>query len=555
MTRVKENDEKPSYSSAKAPIARTETEDGGRESNSEGVRRQTQYIRGWRLHTISFSLLLSLFIVQLEWCITSTAVLSITDDLGGYEQSSWIFTAYLLTFCGLQIIWAKISDIAGRKIVLVASLSIFVIFSGACGAAQSMTQLVMFRWVQGMGGCGVFSLVQITFFELVPAPKWPLYMGLVTGVIAFALIVGPLLGGAITRNGSWRWIFLMNVPAGVIAVSALLWMFPKTLWNEPAATRCLTSLSGALRRLDFVGSLLLLGSCVLLSTGLQKAALGHEWGSSLIMSLLILSAPFIAGFFLWSWYVTTRRTLPEPVFPWRFCQSRIRLGMMVNTYLVGNVMSVCLVQIPQRYITVNGLSSFNAAIRLLAFGAFIPLGSIFAAALIGRLRVPPCFIILLGAVMQIVGTLLLSRVSTSYRLERAPLGYQVLLGTGIGLATAAMVLLVPYVMEQKDLAVGTAAVTQFRFLGGLIGIAIATSISTPYMRSHLASIVGEQTADSMLERMETIDMLSGEVANEARAVVGRGYNLQIRLLVGFAVAQVPVTGLMWTNVKANPEVK
>lgn len=108
------------------------------------------------------------------------------------------------------MVWAKVSDITGRKPAIMASLAIFVVASGLCGASQTLTQLIHFRWVQGVGGCGLFALVTLIFFELVPPHKWPSYMSLVMGVIALSVTMGPLIGGAITINGSWRWIFLIK---------------------------------------------------------------------------------------------------------------------------------------------------------------------------------------------------------------------------------------------------------------------------------------------------------------------------------------------------------
>jgi MFS family permease len=111
---------------------------------------------------------------------------------------------------GTSMILAKISDIYGRKLVLLICLGIFTLFSALCGAAQTMTQLIMFRWCQGAGGGGVFALVQLMFLELVPRRKLPAYMSMVNCALALSLVVGPLLGGGITQHGSWRWIFLVK---------------------------------------------------------------------------------------------------------------------------------------------------------------------------------------------------------------------------------------------------------------------------------------------------------------------------------------------------------
>jgi len=169
-----------------------------------------QYITGWRLHAIFFALCVGLFVGQMEVSIISTSVLSITDQLGGFEQSSWLFTAYMLTYSGLLIIWAKMSDIFGRKPMLLTSYAIFIVFSAASGAAQTIIQLIMFRWCQGVGSAGMFSLATLLFFELVPQEKWPAYTALCTGILALSLAAAPLIGGAINDNASWRWVFLLK---------------------------------------------------------------------------------------------------------------------------------------------------------------------------------------------------------------------------------------------------------------------------------------------------------------------------------------------------------
>ncbi|EAT91562.1 hypothetical protein SNOG_00067 [Parastagonospora nodorum SN15] len=151
---------------------------------------ESRYITGLKLYLINAGLIVSMFLVQMDSSIISTAVVNISDDLGGYEKSSWLFTGYLITYC--------------------ICLGIFTIFSALCGAAQTMIQLIMFRWCQGVGGGGVFALVQLMFLELVPRRKLPAYMSMVTSALALSLVIGPLLGGGITQHGSWRWIFIVK---------------------------------------------------------------------------------------------------------------------------------------------------------------------------------------------------------------------------------------------------------------------------------------------------------------------------------------------------------
>ncbi|KAL1801393.1 hypothetical protein ACET3X_001735 [Alternaria dauci] len=511
---------------------------------------ESRYITGIKLYLINAGLTVSIFLVTLESTVISTAIVDITDELGGYEKSSWLFTAYMLTYCSLQMIWAKLSDIAGRKYTLIAALLIFTLFSALCGASQTLIQLIMFRWCQGIGGCGVYALTQLMFMEIVPKRKLPQYMAGVSMVLALSLITGPLLGGGITLHGSWRWIFLLNVPVGLLTAISLCFTLPRTLFNEPAAQQKHPIFSKhSLRRLDFLGATLMLGTLVLLATGLQQASLDYPWSSNKVLPLLVASAPFAVAFFTWQWYATQRRTNPEPVFPWRFCQSRIQLGMIINTYLSGTVMFVCIAQIPQRYITVNGLSPLAAAVRLLTYGAFVPFGSAVAGALMGKPRIPPCWIILAGSLMEVLGIALLAWIDTSSHIDASQYAFQIVAGMGTGLVNSGLIMLVPYAMEKRDLAVGSAATSQFRTLGGLIGIAIVTSISTPYIRSHLTDILPLELAESLLERTELAQHLSPDTLERVRMVFGEAYNLQVKVLIGFAAAKVPVTGLMWTNLR------
>jgi MFS family permease len=246
------------------------------------------------------------------------------------------------------MIWAKLSDIVGRKYILITCLCIFTLFSGLCGAAQTIDQLIMFRWCQGMGGGGVFGLVQLIFIELVPRRKLPAYLTMVTAALALSLVVGPLLGGGITLHGSWRWVFLIkyvlpfldqaetllmlpiSVPIGALTALSLCVTLPRTLWNEPAAQLTQSAFTSAsLRRLDVLGAVLMVGTITFLSTGFQQAAQGYAWSSPMVLGLLVTTAPLAVLFFTWQWYVTMRRTNPEPVFPWRICQSRIRIGMIL----------------------------------------------------------------------------------------------------------------------------------------------------------------------------------------------------------------------------------
>ncbi|RDL32028.1 uncharacterized protein BP5553_09430 [Venustampulla echinocandica] len=529
---------------------------------------ETVFITGWSLGLITFAQCLALFVAQMESSIVSTSILAITNELGGFNKSSWVFTAFLLTYSGLVIIWAKMSDIFGRKRLLLVALILFIVFSGACGAAQTLIQLIMFRCIQGIGGSGIFSLAIIIWFEIVPPRDFPKYTALVTVVFTFSVTFGPLIGGSLTDHTTWRWIFLLNVPLGFISLVILFFLLPTTL---PAQKHSATPLVGNiwslknLQRIDFIGATLLLGGCVLLVTALQQAADGISFAAAVVLSLLILSGVFWVAFVIWQWFITTKRELPEPVFPWRFFSSRVFMGMILNTFFAGTILTVLTIQLPQRFQTVNGNSALIAGVRLISFGLLAPASSAISATIIGKTTIPPIWHILLGSFLEIVGTVGLSKTPTTYAIAPQQYVFQVITGVGVGFCNAALMLLVPNVVEKRDLgeypnadesrkhftdlgiAVGTAAITQFRVLGGIMGLAIVISVMNRAIQSDLLDILPVQTVDTLLQTTEIIHRLPPSVQESVRLIFARGYNLQMTIMIGFAAAQVPSTMLMWTR--------
>ncbi|PVH93387.1 MFS general substrate transporter [Periconia macrospinosa] len=531
---------------------------------------QDIYLTGGRLNIIRTAILMALFISQMESSVTSTAVLAITNDLGGYEHSPWLFTAYLLTYSGFPIIWAKISDIYGRKPCILLSFIIFLAFSGACGGAQSMLQLIMFRWVKGIGGSGIYSLGTLVFWELLPPEQWAANTSIVTGVLAGSLVVGPLVGGAITESGMWRWIFYINIPIITVASALLVVVFPNRLANEPAASTASALQApkpSALRRVDIIGGLFLLGLCLMLTTGLQQAALGIPWSSSYVLPLLIAAAFFFIMLLLWSWYVTMKRTWPEPLFPWRFVTNRISLGMMLNAFLAGFTFTVTVTQLPQRFITVNGLSPLAAGVRLLPFGVMVPVGAGASAVIMDRLKIPPTYMCVTGSTLQVIGLVFLSRVSGSMAIPASQYGLQIIVGYGNGLIQTAVILLIPYIFENRDLGwctinyplsyggkakdslgVANATIAQFRILGGVIGIAVTTTASTPLIRARMLKFLSTSQVLLLLDRTTAIWGLPSAVQDLVRHAFADGFNLQMRILIGIAAGHIVATALMWTKI-------
>ncbi|KAJ5462283.1 hypothetical protein N7530_010488 [Penicillium desertorum] len=179
------------------------TPDGSSSERTSNYETEISYPEGWRLYLTMISLLTGLYLVNLEVIIVSTSLISITDDLDGFKQTSWVVTAFLTCYTAFMSTWTKLSNIIGRKKAIIAANVVFLAFSLGCGLSQMMNQLIICRALQGAGGAGVYSLTILCTYEMVPKPKVPKYGAMVAVVIALASLTGPVFGGLVAENSAW----------------------------------------------------------------------------------------------------------------------------------------------------------------------------------------------------------------------------------------------------------------------------------------------------------------------------------------------------------------
>ncbi|KAE9365743.1 MFS multidrug transporter-like protein [Stipitochalara longipes BDJ] len=506
------------------------------------------YIQGARLHLITIGVCLTLFLTNLEIPIVTTSLVSITNDLHSFDQTSWIISSYLLGYVSMLIIWAKLSDIFGRKSIAVISLLIFVLFSGACGAAHTMTQLqnrIIFRAFQGLGGGGNYALGTIILLELVPPELFPKYTGIAAVVFSISLLLGPILGGAISTSG-WRWIFLLNVPAGAPALAILVFCLPSTFpfhrqgkaYNGFGAVVS----KDTWLRVDSIGAVLLLIATTFLVAALEEAGQEYAWRSAFVISLMTITGVTCIAFILWERRVTPTAKITEPIFPWRLMTSRIWIGMTFNALFLGGPWFVTIFQLPQRFRLVDQVSALNSGIRLIPFTLASPFGSGISAAVAGKAKIPPLYIVIFASVLQVVGFTLLSNLPTSSVTSHAQYGYQVIAGFGVGINISTLVIMTPYLVEPP---IAVAAVSQFRVLGGVLGIAIATAAYKTFIFGRLNMFLTGDEVKTILQATQNIDFFSSEVQAHIRTIFAEGYNLQFKIMIAFSAAQIPSSLLMW----------
>ncbi|MCJ1358859.1 MAG: hypothetical protein MMC33_008859 [Icmadophila ericetorum] len=506
-----------------------------------------QYLSGWRLPAVAVAVCFGLFLATLEIFIVSTALVAITDDLHSFGRSSWIVSSYLLTYAGFLIIWAKISDIIGRRFCLQIAWVIFIIFSGACGAAQTTDQLIVFRAFQGVGGSGLFSLTFVVFAELVDQARYSLFAAFLSLTYTIAAVLGPLLGGAICDGTSWRWIFYINCPTGVVAMTLLhLSMpvgYPYSLIKEVGSSYTSLFSKTFLTRVDFLGTLFLFGSSAFLVTALEEGGTQYAWSSARAIVLLVLSGLFGVGFILWENYLCRRERPQEAVFPWQLMKYRVFMGALAIAFLTGATLTMATIQIPQRFQAVNNDSALEAGKRLLPFSVCVSVGTMIGNLLASRLRIPSVFVLLAGAIFQMTSAALMSflPVIVSPKIY----GYEALLGTGLGFNLGLLIQLTPDLIRGKDQSVAMGAVTQFRALGGVVGLSIGANVLNSHVKSSLAHLLSPEQLGGILESTEIIAKLPESLQFMIRKTFADGYNLQMKATIAFSATQILMLALMW----------
>lgn len=512
----------------------------------------TNWLKGTRLLIIEAALCLTMFLTNLEIPIVSTALVTITDDLSGFGKSSWIVAAYLITFIGFLIIWGKLSDIYGRKPLFLLSILSFAVFSGLCGAAKSINTLIVFRALQGIGGSGIYSIGVIILFDLVPRSKFPMNTAIISVTFALSLALGPILGGVIDDSSAWRWVFLLNVPVsaitGVILFLSIPNKFPYHGDLVASQRKALERAShSSIKRVDFMGAFLLLTATVLLITGIEQAGTQSHWRSADVISLLTISGIVWILVFCWSRYTTVANGIVEPIFPWRFVQSRVCVGLLLTGFCLGGPFTVGVFQIPQRYQVVNGLTPLNAGVRLLPFSFLCPSSSAIMVTIIGKTKIPPIYFVVAGSILQIVGFGLLTTLPNSSSIPGVQYLYEVIAGIGTGTNAGVLNLMTPFSVPPQDRAVGLSSFNQIRFMGGAIVLAIVSNVLNSYVQSSsgLGNILSPAQIAQVQSNSAVIKTFAPEIQEQIRSVFGKGYNLQMKILVGLAAGQLPSALFMW----------
>jgi EmrB/QacA subfamily drug resistance transporter len=433
--------------------------------------------------------MLVLLMAALDSTIVATALPTIAGELGGLEHISWVASAYLLAQTAITPLYGKLGDLYGRKRILQGAVVLFLVGSALCGLAQGMTELIAFRAIQGLGAGGLLVLTQAVIGDIVSPRDRGKYQGIFGGVFGLASVAGPLLGGLIVEHISWRWIFYVNLPIGLVALVVL------------AATLPTTQRAGK-PIVDYLGAGLLAAglSGIILVTSLGGTT--WEWAST---QTFIAGGLGIAALALFAF---VERRVPEPILPpslWRQPVFRVAgaLSLIAGFALFGAVTFL-----PLYFQTVDGATPSESGLRLLPMMLGVLVTSIGGGQAISRFGRYKAFPIA-GTLVMAVGMFLLSRLEVGTSLATASL-YLLVLGLGMGLVMQVLVLAVQNSVPYEVLGTATSGVTLLRGVGGSFGTAVFGSIFTNRLADQLASGVSQQQA--YVEALTPVFLVAAVVA-------------------------------------------
>ncbi len=415
---------------------------------------------------VTIALMLGISLASLDTTIVGTAMPSIVGKLGGITLYSWVFSIYLLTSTTTVPIYGKLADLFGRKPIFLFGVTVFLIGSAASGASQSMEQLILFRAIQGLGAGAVLPIVLTIIGDIFVLEERARVQGLFSGVWAASSIIGPALGGLIVDHFSWRWVFYINIPFGLLSVFLLIISFKENVERKKLS-------------LDYIGTLTLTGGIVALLFALLQGGTNWAWNSLQSISLFTLAAVLLVLF------IYQENRAPEPILPLTLFKNRIIAISSIGGVILGVIMFGITSYVPLFVQGVKGGTATSAGVTLGPLLIAWPISSTLSGKVI--LRYGYRFTAVMGASFAAIGVgmVTLFRMDTGLPFIVAAM---LMTGTGLGFMSTSFVIAVQNAVPWNLRGVATASTQFVRTMGGTVGVAVMGTILNAQMALHFGPI-------------------------------------------------------------------
>ena len=401
--------------------------------------------------------MLAMFLSSLDQTVVGTAMPRIIVDLGGFSQYTWVTTAYIITSAVAVPITGKLVDMYGRKNFYIAGLAIFILFSLACSLSNSMTQIIIFRGGQGIGAGVMMANAFTVVGDLFPPAERGKYQGYMSGIFGLSSIIGPTLGGFLTDSLSWHWVFIINIPLGLLVIILFIKFFPSLRPDNLQHS------------VDYPGVAALILTVVPLLIALTSGGVEYSWASAQIIGLIAFSAIMLVVF-IW-----IESHTQEPIIPLSLFKNRIVIVSVATIFLTGIGMFGAIIFIPLFFQGVLGTSATTSGNILIPMMLGMVGGSFVSGQMISRAGGHYRINGILGTALMGVGLGLLTRMDINTPYSTA-IRNTVITGFGLGVTMPVFTIAMQNAVPYRMLGVASSATAFFRSMGGAVGLAILGSV-------------------------------------------------------------------------------